>query len=245
MVIASPGTAQPVRQPRYPETLLEEIHLARDDERRRLSAEIHDGVVQWMVGALYRLSACRQLLPESACRELADEMESIATTLKESVRELRRVIADLRPPALGELGLVGAIQQSAGRLKEQGIACRVDVHGEPPALTPAEERALYGVVHEALVNIRRHSNASRASVSLHFHAGIVSAEIEDNGRGFNPAEAMDPRARPGHIGLLAMKDRAEILGAALNINSAPGRGTVVSLAFTPSSYRHLAEVPRE
>lgn len=217
--------------------ILEEVHLARDNERRRLSAEIHDGVVQWMVGALYRINACRQSMLPLKSGDLSDELTFIATTLKQSVGELRRIIADLRPPPLEKLGLVPALQQAMIALEESGITCHFESRGEPPKLTPCEERAVFGIAQEALNNIRKHSGASNARLHLRFQDNAVSVEVKDNGHGFNPEDTIDNQLRPEHIGLLSMKDRAELIGACLKVDSRPGEGTSISLTFCPASQR--------
>jgi signal transduction histidine kinase len=219
----------------YRSQILEQVHLARENERRRLSAEIHDGVVQWMVGALYRINACRQSMLPLKPADLSDELTNIATTLKQSVGELRRIIADLRPPPLEKLGLVSALRQAMSALEENGTTCHFEVDGEPPKLTPCEERAIFGIVQEALNNIRKHSGASSARLRLRSKDDTVSLEVTDNGRGFNPEGMMDNRVRPDHIGLLSIKDRAELIGACLEINSHPDEGTSISFTFCPAT----------
>jgi two-component system sensor histidine kinase DegS len=217
--------------------ILEEIHLARDSERRRLSAEIHDGVVQWMVGALYRINACRQDISPLKSDDLGSELTNIATTLKQSIGELRRIIADLRPPPLEKLGLVPALREAMSTLEEDGIICHFETYGESPKLTPCEERAVFGIAQEALNNIRKHSEANDAHLHLWFQDDVVSMEIIDNGRGFNPEDMIDNRVRPDHIGLLSIKDRAELIGACLEIDSRSDAGTSISLTFYPASPR--------
>ena len=217
--------------------ILEEVHLARENERRRLSAEIHDGVVQWMVGALYRINAYRQDISPLTSGDLGDELTNIATTLKRSVGELRRIIADLRPPSLEKLGLVPALHQAMSSLEEDGITCHFESYGEPPKLTPCEEKAVFGIAQEALNNIRKHSGASSAHLHLWFQDDTVSMEVIDNGRGFSPEDMIDNRVRPDHIGLLSMKDRAELIGACLEIDSHSVEGTSISFTFCPPSPR--------
>ena len=168
------------------EQILEEVHLARDNERRRLSAEIHDGVVQWMVGALYHVNAYRQSVLPLKSSDLSDELTYIATTLKQSVGELRRIITDLRPPPLEKLGLVPALQQAMNALEESGITCHFKSCGEPTNLTPCEERSVFGIAQEALNNIRKHSEASSAHLHLQFQDDAVPVKVTDDGHGFNP-----------------------------------------------------------
>ena len=167
-----------------PAQVLEEIYLACDNERHRLSAEIHDGVVQWMVGALYRINACRHNMSPLQPGDMADELNDIAMTLKQSVGELRRIIADLHPLPLEKLGLVPALRQALSALEEENITCSFDLSGELPTLSSREERAIFGIVQEALNNIRKHSAATRARLCLCFHDDAVSIEIFDNGQGF-------------------------------------------------------------
>lgn len=217
--------------------IFELVHLARENERRRLSAEIHDGVVQWMVGALYRINAYRQNMLPLKSADLSDELTCIATTLKQSVGELRRIIADLRPPSLEKLGLVPALRQAMSTLEEVGIDCHFKYHGEPPKLSSSEERAVFGITQEALNNIRKHSGASIAYLKLRFQDDAISVEITDNGRGFIPENMLDNQTRPDHIGLPSMKERAELIGACLEIESRPDEGTSISFTFCPASSR--------
>jgi signal transduction histidine kinase len=231
--------ARPVRrgnkQTIHPENMLEEIHVVRENERRRLSIEIHDGVAQWMVGTLYRIKACRSLLPQSDSDHLKIELSDIERTLKRSVKELRRIIADLRPFPLEELGLITAIHQMAAVLEEEDIHCRFEVDGVLPRLSPAEERATFGIAQEALTNIRKHSQATRVSLRLRFQGQTVSLAIKDNGIGFNPKNIVDNQFRPSHVGLVGMKDTATLVGAYLKVDSTPGKGTSVKFAFPPVS----------
>ncbi len=217
--------------------IFELVHLARENERCRLSAEIHDGVVQWMVGALYRINACRQNMSPLKSGDLGDELSCIATTLKQSVGELRRIIADLRPPPLEKLGLVAALRQAMSTLEEIGISCHFEHHGGTPKLSSSEERAVFGIAQEALNNIRKHSGANSAHLKLRFQDNAVSVEITDNGSGFIPENMLDNRARPEHIGLPSMKERSELIGACLKIESYPNKGTSISFTFCPASSR--------
>ena len=229
------STRRRKRQAIQPENMLDEIHHVRENERRRLSIEIHDGVAQWMIGTLYRIKACRSLLPQSDSDRLRNELSDIERTLQRSVKELRRVIADLRPFPLEELGLITAIHQMAAVLEEEDINCRFEVDGMLPGLSPAEERATFGIVQEALTNVRKHSQATRVSLRLRFQDQTVSVEIKDNGVGFNPRNIVDNQFRPVHIGLLGMKDTAALVDAYLKIHSSPGKGTSVKFAFPPAS----------
>jgi len=222
-----------------PENMLEEIHQVRENERRRLSIEIHDGVAQWMIGTLYHIKACRSNLTQTDTEKLGSELTNIEKTLRKSVRELRRIIADLRPFALEELGLIAAIQQLATTLKEERMECRIKVDGTLPALTPAEEKATFSIVQESLTNIRKHSRATSTCLQIRLQHDTVSVSVKDNGIGFNPGNIVNNPVRPSHVGILGMKDTAALIGAYLKINSKPGIGTDVKFSFTPTSGRSV------
>ena len=226
----------PPNKPNDSPCLREEVQRARHEERLRLSAEIHDGAVQWIVGALYRVRACRQLASPQSEAALEEELLSIEASLKQSVSELRHLITDLRPLPIEELGLLAALQQKAVRLQNQGLDCLLQVEGELPRLTAAEERAAFGIIQEAMTNAQKHAAASRVVVHMRL-GGTCSASVIDDGRGFTPGEAMGNSDRPNHIGLSVMKDRAEALGARLDIDSLAGQGTTVHLTFRPTSQR--------
>lgn len=217
------------------EKLLHEISLAQENERKRVAIEIHDGVAQWMVGASYDIKACSTLISESRFADLELELDKIRKTLQRSVKELRRAIADLHPPPLEEVGLATALHQVAERLNEDGIRCYIEVDEKLPKLTLAEESTTYWIVQEALTNIRNHSRASDVSLRIQFRYDTVSVEISDNGRGFSPNEAMDSEIPLGHMGLVGMKERAELLGGYLNIDSSPRKGTSIGFTFPVSS----------
>jgi signal transduction histidine kinase len=223
------------RQYLHMERLLEEIRVAQENERRRVAVEIHDGVAQWMVGASYGIKAIGSLISEQRLAELELELTKISDTVQTSIRELRRAISNLRPLPLEELGLPMALKQAVESLKEDGIECHVDIDGGLPQLTPAEESTTYWIVQEILSNIRKHSGASEVTARIRCHDNTFSVEVSDNGRGFSPERVINSESRLVHLGLLGMKERAELLGGILSINSKQGKGTSVSFTFPVSS----------
>jgi len=215
--------------------LLNEISFAQQNERRRVAIEIHDGVAQWMVGASYDIKACSTLIAESRLGELEEELDKVGKTLQRSVKELRRAIANLRPPALKEVGLVTAICQAAEALNEEDIKCHTEIEGELPKLTFTEETTTYWIVQEILTNIRNHSKASDVNLRIQFHDDAVSVEVSDNGQGFNPDEVMNSTMPLQHMGLIGMQERAKLLGGYIRIDSKVGQGAVISFSFPVSS----------
>lgn len=195
---------------------------AQEDERRRLAREIHDGPAQAMAAALMRAELCSRLLEEDPARarqELGDLKELVGTCLS----DLRRIIFDLRPLSLDELGLVAAIRSwLEGWQQRTGLEVRLEVRGPDRRLPPAVEIALFRVLQEALNNVWKHAGVERAAVSLQVGPDRVRLLVFDRGRGFDPA-ALPPET----FGLAGMRERVQFLGGKWWVRSRPGRGTQV------------------
>ena len=215
--------------------LLREVSAAQENERRRMAVEIHDGVAQWMVGASYGIRACSALVSESRLDDLRRELDETRQTVQRSIKELRRTMANLRPLPLEELGLVAAVRQAAEALAEDGITCRAEVDGSLPDLSTPEETTTYWTVQEILTNVRRHSGASEVTVRMQCREGMYSVEVNDDGRGFAPGEVRRSERSAMHMGLVGMKERAELLGGNLTIDSDHGKGTTIRFAFPVSA----------
>jgi signal transduction histidine kinase len=198
------------------------LHLvtAREEERRRLRRDLHDGVGPTLAGTLMKMEAARTRLaehPEEAERVLVD----LAAGTRRVIDEVRRVTYDLRPPALDELGLVGALrEQAAGFAGARATPLRIEIQvaGDLPALSAAVEVAAYRIALEALTNVVRHSGAASASVRLGVEGGELVLEVRDDGHGLAGGGS------PG-VGHRSMRERAEELGGSLDLGGAPGAGT--------------------
>ncbi|HEV2529959.1 MAG TPA: ATP-binding protein [Thermomicrobiales bacterium] len=211
-----------------------------EEERRRIAGEIHDAVSPLITGALYQ---SRALLMDTTAPDPArqrDGLSDIGGLLTSASDELHRVIFDLRPPDLDDLGVVAAIERYISNFSRGGMSTpTITVTGqEPPGLTPEIRVTVYRIVQEALHNIVRHSGADEAVVQLDTFDGQFQVMIRDNGAGFDPEQA----SRPTSLGLLSMRERAAAIGATLHIESTPGLGTSVILdrkmtAGTPTSRR--------
>lgn len=224
------------QQREHVENLLQEVSHAQENERKRIAIEIHDGVAQWMVGAAYGIKACSALISQSRLAELEAELAKIGQTLQKSVRELRRTMANLRPLALEEGGLVSAIQRVTQPLLDEGIDCRLEVGNDLPTLAFAQETTTYWILQEAITNIRSHAAANRVAININVRDGQLHATVNDNGIGFDAEEIIKHAIPLEHMGLLGMQERARLLGGTITIDSHPGHGTTVSFAFPVSSY---------
>jgi two-component system sensor histidine kinase DegS len=155
--------------------------------------------------------------------------------LGESVRDLRRIVRDLNPPSVSQQGLIAGIQEYVASVeKSDGIECKFEVSDPEGMLDTSMERGIYYVIREALTNVRKHSGASKVRVSVETVAGKLVISISDNGRGFDPSVA-DIETSDGHVGIRSMKERTRIMNGTINIESRPGKGTVVVLTVPISN----------
>jgi signal transduction histidine kinase len=197
---------------------------AREEERRRLYRDLHDGLGPSLAALALQVETARDLVGEDAGRA-GRLLDQVRAHLKETVAEVRGVVHGLRPPALDDLGLPEAVRELARRFDgATAVDVAMDLDGAlgdgAPELPAAVEVAAYAIVGEALANAARHAAARRASVRLQRREGWLVVEVADDGRGF-PVDA-----RPG-VGLVSMRRRAEELGGTLEVGSA-APGTVVS-----------------
>jgi signal transduction histidine kinase len=217
---------QTTRQRRTMERLLSKLVWAQEEERKKVSLEIHDGPAQTLYAALFRLQTYQALLgsdPEHAAQELDGAVGSIRDTLQ----EIRRLIFDLRPMSLDEIGLVPALRQYAEKLSSRhAIRIEVKTRGPERRFAVSLETALYRIVQEALTNTWKHARATKASVTVTFDARRCNIQIADDGVGFDLA-AVGANGQGEHLGIVGIRERAEMIGGSLRIASAPGAGTTV------------------
>ena len=194
----------------------ERLVLAREEERRRLRRDLHDGIGPALAGLTLKTETARALLPpgtDGASRQLHDLGEEI----RQTVVDVRRLVEGLRPPALDELGLAGACVQAVERLTAgSGVTASVRVRDDLPALPAAVEVAAYRIVVEAVTNTVRHARARHCEVSVDCAPAGLAIAVADDGAGLRPPD------HHGH-GLAIMRERAEELGGAVTVaEAAPG-----------------------
>ena len=207
-----------------------QVTLAQEEERRRISRELHDGLGPSLAAIVNRLRVCQHLV-RSDPLAAESELEDVTHSLKGQIQDIRHLILDLRPLALDQLGLVGSIGQQLERFsKETGIRTYSNVPGEL-TLDPLAEVTLFRVVQECLSNVRKHASASNVELTLQATDAGLELSIEDDGRGFEP-NGMNSGAGAGGVGLVSMRERAELVGGRLSVESARGRGCKVALSIS-------------
>jgi signal transduction histidine kinase len=199
----------------------EQIITAREEERRRLRRDLHDGLGPQLASQALKLEALRDLIrtrPERA-EQLVDDL--IAKS-QETIADVRRLVYGLRPPALDEFGLLGAIREYACQCEINGARITVTAPEQLPPLPAAVEVAAYRIAQEALTNVIRHAQAQIVEVCVALAEGnaALQLEIRDDGIGL-------PSAHHAGVGLNSMRDRAEELGGDCQIEAGLGSGTRV------------------
>jgi signal transduction histidine kinase len=201
----------------------ERLVTAREEERRRLRRDLHDGLGPRLATLSLKADAARNYLArdQPASERLLLELKQ---ELQDAIGEIRQIAHNLRPPALDQLGLVSALREYAGQVSGNGLRVAVAAPEPLPLLPAAVEVAAYRIAQEALANVVRHAGASRCQVTLSLDGGLWLV-IRDDGRGL-PAE-------PGlGVGLASMRERAAELGGSLQLTSIPGGGAELR-AFLP------------
>jgi signal transduction histidine kinase len=211
--------------PQSPDTrrrLLADIVHAQEEERRRLAGDIHDDAVQAMTAVLLRIGLLGSRLDKPEQVSLVEELEG---SIRDTIGRLRRLIAGLSPPELDRAGLAAAVRSALDQLKldfhiDYSLENRLSREPGPEARTIA-----YRIVQEALANTRKHSKGSRVDVVLESQEHGLSTTVTDDGVGFD-VESTLAVDRSGHLGLKAMRERAELAEGWLRIESRPGATTV-------------------
>lgn len=203
--------------------LLTHLVRAKEDERNRVASDIHDDSVQVMTSVAISLERLARRVSDTDERRALAELED---SVRAAIGRLRKMVFELRPPALDEEGLVPALRLYLEEFKlDTGIDYRfVSEPSEEP--TSQTRVVLYRIAQEALTNVRKHSGATRVSVTLARANGGVSLTIADDGVGFS-ADEIDHV--PGHIGLSEMRERAEMAGGKLELDTGPGAGATVTV----------------
>ena len=192
---------------------------AQEEERRRISRELHDDTAQVLIATTRRVARLARDL-DGPQRERADDIRADLDTAIESVRRFAR---NLRPSVLDDLGLLPALEWLASQTQ---TAARLEVSGPERRLSPTAELTVFRLAQEALSNVDKHAGAASAALRITFEQSGVRLSVSDDGQGFTPEQA-EARAQAGHLGLLGLRERVALAGGQLTVDSAPGQGTTL------------------
>ncbi len=209
--------------------LLQEIFSIQEEERRRIARELHDETSQVLASLAASLEAAAGMLPTSShkTRTLLRKAQALSINILD---EIHKLIYELRPTVLDDLGLVAAIQWLVdNNLRPIGVTVNFRTTGQVRRITAQLETTLFRVVQEAVNNIAKHAQAKNATISLHFKKNIIEVHLRDDGQGFDVQDAISSKDRPRGLGLLGMKERVELVNGTLNIRSRPGGNTRIDI----------------
>jgi signal transduction histidine kinase len=202
--------------------LVSQIINAHEQERKRIADDLHDDSVQTVVALRMRLET---LAARVADADLAGELAALEEHAATAVERLRRLLFEIQPVELDKSGVAVALRVSLEQASaEDGLAFELVDRTSRPHSHSARS-LLYRVGREALANVRNHARATRVEIELEDDDDGFALEVRDDGRGFDPDQGL--RVRPGHLGLPAMRERVEITGGRLDVESKPGNGTAL------------------
>ena len=203
-----------------------------EEERMRIARDMHDGPAQSMANLVLQAEVLERLLARDPTRIVA-ELADFKSDVRGALDETRRLIFDLRPMTLDDLGLVPTLRKFTKEYGDRsGINCRLHLVGEERRLPGNYEAVLFRIIQEALTNVRKHSHAKSAEVTLTMQPRKVIAVIKDDGEGFDVAATEARLGRTRNLGLISMRERAELEKGDLEIKSAIGQGTEVRITFS-------------
>ncbi len=202
---------------------------AQEHERQFLVQEMHDGPAQALTNLILQAEICERLFDKDAERT-RDELAILRRQVTETFQEVRSIMFDLRPMMLDDLGLVPTLKKYIEGFQEKsGLPVNLTITGQERRLESHNEATIFRVVQELVKNARDHAHCTSIEVSVDIDDAWVRASVEDNGTGFDVDEVMQAVDQYKTIGLATLRERVEMLGGRLNIDSGVGRGTKVSL----------------
>lgn len=211
--------------------LSRELLLAQEEERKRISRELHDVIAQTLTSISLQLETLKANASTNS-KELEREITRTQLLVEKSVNIVHRFARELRPTVLDDLGLVPALHTYLKGFREStGMGVKFTAYSEVETISSDKRTVLYRIAQEALTNAARHSNATRTEVKIQKSDGVVRMVIKDNGKGFATGRVLHGNKRK-RLGLLGMRERVEMVRGRLEIQSKPGRGTTI-----------LAEIP--
>lgn len=206
--------------------LLKKVITVQEEERKRIARELHDETSQALTTLLLTVETSAGGAPD----QLKEKLMHMKATANRTLDSIHRLIYDLRPSVLDDLGLVSALRWAAeSHLEPMGIDLSFEVLGTERRLSPEIEATLFRIGQEAISNIARHAEANSVKIEVEFGADFLRVSVEDDGVGFSPEGIGQPVAGARGLGLMGMKERAALIGGALTIRSEPDKGTEVTV----------------
>lgn len=229
MAIENAHLAEAHRREAFRRRLLDQVMVAQEEERKRIARELHDELAQNLAVLIRDLE---DITGSNSAGQtgLQSRIHDTRALARRILEQTRRLIFDLRPSALDDLGLLPALRRyTQHHLELAHIDLHLTVSGPKRRLPAQVETTLFRIAQEAITNVVRHARATQVQLSLCFAPARITLSVTDNGLGFDPETILEASNRAQCVGLLGMRERAELLGGRLELNSWPGGGTTVQV----------------
>lgn len=207
------------------QTLGFRILKAQEEERQRVARDIHDGPAQSMSNVVIKAEICERLI-DVDLQKSKEELVNLKFVVRQSLKDVRKIIYNLRPMSLDDLGLIPTLQRYISNFQDEtGVESIFRSRGEGQAIKPVVSLTIFRIVQEALNNITKHAKANNISVNIEFIDKEIKLYINDDGVGFKSQDTKQGNRVEAGFGLLSMKERVDLLGGNIQIVSHPGKGT--------------------
>lgn len=215
------------------------IIMAQEEERQRVARDIHDGPAQSLSNLALKTELCEKLVDMNLDRA-RNELRELKRLVRGSLQEIRKIIFDLRPMSLDDLGLIATLKQYTNRfMDETGVDVILETYSEHIHVDSLVEVAVFRIIQEALNNVVKHADATQVFINLKIVEDTLIGSIIDNGQGFDIEDQKFQPARDvrtGGFGIYSMKQRAELLRGKFSLKSQMGKGTTIRLEIPINSY---------
>jgi len=212
------------------------IILAQEEERKRMAREIHDGPAQSLANLVLRTEIAERMLVKQEFQLVQEELMELKSQVRSGLEEIRKIIFNLRPMALDDLGLVPTLRKFVQDFEEKTkIRAVFETSGRELRLPSAMEAAVYRLVQEAFSNALKHASPTYVSLEMTFFPKRILIVIQDNGVGFDVEQTMARSKTSSHYGLIGMHERVELLNGKIDIESARGQGTKITISIPVST----------
>ncbi len=206
------------------------IIRAQEEERKRVAREIHDGPAQLLANIVMRAEFCLKLL-EVEPRRVKKELQYLQESVRQSLHDVRKIIFDLRPMVLDDLGLIAALKRYLADYKEQNnVRTEMVCMGPNKRMPVTTEVAVFRIIQECLNNIQKHAGAKHAVIKVEMLKDRINVTVRDDGEGFELQSVKNNKSSQEGYGLVNMRERAGLLNGKIDIISSPGKGTTVHLS---------------
>jgi two-component system sensor histidine kinase DegS len=206
------------------------ILMAQEEERKRLARELHDGIAQTIANVVLRAEIAERMMEKGQTSGMETELAALKKQARSSMEEIRKMIFNLRPMALDDLGLVPLLRKFTQDFEEkEKIHTTFEYTGNDYRLPSSMEAAIFRLVQEGFLNVLKHAQATHVALELAFQSQMLKLVIQDNGKGFHVESVQEKMTDGSHFGLLGMKERVELLDGRLDIESEPHAGTKLTI----------------